>query len=263
MTRTASDSPSAAVERALSMLERIAQSSNGVSNSELSRALDIPKSSASYILRTLEHRGYLQRQRDSGKYRLGLKVLNLSRGVLAHLDIRQIAQPYLKALVEKTQITGHLAILDGGEAVYVEKVDAPGFVKVDTWVGRRMLIHSTSVGKSLACHLPPAEVERILREHGMEKRTPKTITSPARYLKELEKVRHLGYAVDNEENNPGARCVGVPVFDGPEHVAAALGLSGSTAQVTQSNVARIAEFMKETARRISRQLGYDAVTRRA
>jgi DNA-binding IclR family transcriptional regulator len=252
------DSPSIAVERALHILERVAQSSSGASNSEISRALGIPKSSASYILRTLEHRGYLQRNRESGKYQLGLKVLSLSRGVLTHLDIRQIAQPYLKALVEKSQITCHLAILDAGEAVYIEKVDAPGFVKVDTWVGRRMLVHSTSVGKALVSHLPTEEVEAILREHGMEKRTPKTITSPARFLKELEKVRHLGYAVDDEENNPGARCVGVPVFDGPDHVAAAVGLSGSTAQVTQSNVAKIAEMMKDTARKISRQLGFES-----
>jgi DNA-binding IclR family transcriptional regulator len=252
------DSPSVAVERALAILERAAQSADGVSNSALSRALGIPKSSASYILRTLEHRGYLARDPESGKYRLGLKVLSLSRGVLSQLDIRDVARPYLKALVEKTQITCHLAILDAGEAVYIEKVDAPGFVKVDTWVGRRMLIHSTSVGKALVSLRPSAEVESILREHGMEKRTLKTITSPVRYLKELEKVRQLGYAVDDEENNPGARCVAVPVFDSPQQVAAAIGLSGSTAQITQSSVPKLAELMKETSRRISRQLGYSA-----
>jgi DNA-binding IclR family transcriptional regulator len=255
MTKAA-ESPSVAVERALAILEQAALATGGVSNSEISRALGIPKSSASYILRTLEHRGYLVRDHESGKYRLGLKVLTLSRGVLSQLDIRDIARPYLKALVDKTQITCHLAILDAGEAVYIEKVDAPGFVKVDTWVGRRMRVHSTSVGKALASHLPDAEVEAILREHGMEKRTPKTITTPARFLKELEKVRQLGHAVDDEENNPGARCVGVPVFDAPEHVVAAIGLSGTTAQITQSNVAKLAELMKDTARKISRQLGH-------
>lgn len=252
----AADSPSAAVERALGILEHVAQTQEGATNSELSRALDIPKSSASYILRTLEQRGYLARDAESGRYRLGLKVLALSRGVLAHLDIRQAAQPHLRALVARTHITGHLAILDAGEAVYIDKVDAPGFIKMDTWVGRRMKVHSTSVGKALVCHLPEAEVAQILHEHGMEKRTPRTITSPARFWKELEKVRGLGYAVDDEENNLDARCVGVPVYDAPDHVAAALGLSGTTQQITRDNLHKIAEMMQETARRIARDMGY-------
>lgn len=250
------ESPSVSVERALGLLEHVAQTQEGATNSELSRALEIPKSSASYILRTLERRGYLARDAQSGRYRLGLKVLALSRGVLAHLDIRQAAQPHLRALVAKTHITGHLAILDAGEAVYIDKVDAPGFIKMDTWVGRRMKIHSTSVGKALVCHLPAAEVEQILREHGMERRTPRTITSAPRFLKELDKVRELGYAVDDEENNMDARCVGVPVYDMQNHVVAALGLSGTTQQITRENLPHVAEIMKEAARRIARDMGY-------
>jgi DNA-binding IclR family transcriptional regulator len=254
---------STAVRRALALLEAVAESADGATNSALSRALKIPKSSASYILRTLEDAGYLKRDEETGKYRLGLKVLSLSRGVMSHLDIRRMARPYLQSLVEKTHLTCHLAILDAGEAVYIEKVDAPGFVKVDTWVGRRMPVHSTSVGKALVSHLPESEVVAILRRHGMERRTPRTITSPARFLKELEKVRHLGYAVDDEENNPGARCVGAPVFDAERRVAVAIGVSGTSAQITQSNVPKLAELMKDAARRISRQLGYEAPPRQA
>lgn len=256
--RKLAESPSIAVERALAMLERVADASNGLSNSELARALDIPKSSASYILRTLERRGYLSRDRESGRYRLGLRILSLSRGVMSHLDIRQIALPHLKAVVEKTHLTCHLAILDAGEAVYVEKVDAPGFIKMDTWVGRRMKVHSTSVGKSLVAWLPEDEVLAILERHGMERRTPKTIVTARRYVSELQRVRDNGFAVDDEENNPGARCVGVPIFDAPNHVAAALGLSGTSSQVTRDNVSKLAEILRDAARRISRQLGYEA-----
>jgi DNA-binding IclR family transcriptional regulator len=252
----AKESPSVAVERALRILERVAESSGGATNASLSRALEIPKSSASYILRTLERRGYLKRDTESGRYLLGLKLLGLSRGVLSHLDIRQAARPFLQALVNRTHVTCHLAILDAGEAVYIEKVDAPGFIKMDTWVGRRMRVHSTSVGKALVSHMDESEVEAILRQNPMEKRTPKTITSLARFFKELESVRALGYAVDDEENNPGARCVGVPIFDAPGHVVAAIGLSGTTAQVTQSNLPKLAELLQETARKISRHLGY-------
>jgi DNA-binding IclR family transcriptional regulator len=247
------------VERALGILEYVAQSSGGLTNSELSRRLDIPKSSASYILRTLERRGYLARDAESGKYRLGLKVLALGRGVHTGMDLRKVALPYLQQLVDRTNLTCHLAILDAGEAVYIEKVEASGFIKMDTWIGRRMYVHSTSVGKSLAAWLSPPEIESIIREHGLPKRTQKTITSGARLMKELEKVRAQGYAVDDEENSAGARCAGVPVFDAPGHVVAAIGLSGTSGQVTHDNLPRLAEALKETARKVSRQLGFVAM----
>jgi DNA-binding IclR family transcriptional regulator len=218
----------------------------------------MPKSSASYILRTLERRGYLRREAESGKYRLGLKVLSLGRQVLAGFDIGKIALPVLRSLVDRTQLTAHLAVLDHGEAVYIEKVDAPGFIKMDTWVGRRMRAHSTSVGKALVAHLSKSDVEAIVHEHGLEKRTPKTITGLSRFLAELEKVRAQGYAVDDEENSVGARCLGAPVFDSLGNVEAAVGLSGTTTQVNDSNLPKLAELVKEAARKISRQVARSA-----
>jgi len=247
-------SPSTAVERALAILEGVGQRRDGMTNSEISRRLGIPKSSASYLLRTLNQRGYLRRNAETGKYRLGLKVLSLGRDALAGLDIGDIARPVLRALVERTQMTAHLAVLDHGEAVYIEKADAPGFIKMDTWVGRRMFVHSTSVGKSLVTHLPKSDVEAILRQHGLKKRTPKTITSHARYFAELEKVRAQGYALDDEENSLGARCVGAPVYDPLGNVEAAVGLSGTILQMSDVNLPRIIELVKDAARKISRQL---------
>ena len=119
------DSPSVAVERALAMLEAVAQEPEGLSNAEISRKLQIPKSSASYILRTLETQGYLNRDESTGKYRVGLKILSLSRGALSGIDVREVALPIMRHLVEKTSLTCHLAILDGPEAVYIEKVEPP------------------------------------------------------------------------------------------------------------------------------------------
>jgi len=252
--RPSGESPATAVDRALAILEMASQRRDGQTNSEISRKLGIPKCSASYILRTLERRGYLQRDAESGKYRLGLKVLSLGRGALAAFDIGAVALPVLRTLVERTQLTAHLAVLDHGEAVYIEKVDAPGFIKMDTWVGRRMHVHSTSVGKVLVAHLPKEAVEEILRRHGLKKRTPKTITGPARFLAELERVREQGYAVDDEENSLDARCLAAPVFDREGNVAAAVGLSGTTTQTDHASLPRIAELVKEAARRISRQL---------
>src|SRR5580704_4835316 len=206
-------SPATAVERALNILEAAAQRREGLTNSEISRKLAIPKSSASYILRTLERRGYLRRDSETGRYRLGLKILSLGGGALTKLDLAEVGLPFMQALQERIHLTIHLAVLDQGEAVYIEKVEAPGFFKVNTWVGRRMYLHSTSVGKCLLAWLPKPEVETLLRQQGMKKRTPKTISSLPKLLADLEHVQELGHAIDDEENSLGARCLGTPIFD--------------------------------------------------
>jgi DNA-binding IclR family transcriptional regulator len=262
MTKASPDSPSVAVERALIMLEAVAQESDGLSNAEISRKLNIPKSSASYILRTLETRGYLTRDEESGKYRVGLKILSLSRGALGGRDVRGVALPIMRHLTHETGLTCHLAVLDGPDAVYIEKVEPEGFIRMDTWVGRRMRVHATSVGKAMVAHTPQERLEEILRKSGMEKRTPKTITTLPRLLKELEKVRAQGYAVDDEENNLGARCVAAPIFDERGSIEASLGLSGTTQQVSPQTMPRILEALKDAARHISMGMGYRAPHRR-
>jgi DNA-binding IclR family transcriptional regulator len=250
----ADSSPATAVERALNILEAAANRREGLTNSEISHKLGIPKSSASYILRTLERRGYLRRDAETGRYRLGLKILSLGGDARANLDLAEVALPFMQALQERIHLTIHLAVLDQGEAVYIEKVEAPGFFKVNTWVGRRMFLHSTSVGKCLLAWLPKTEVETLLRQQGMKKRTPKTISSVPKLLADLEHVREQGHAIDDEENSLGARCLGAPIFDSTGNVTAALGVSGTLTQMDEANLPRIIDALKEAARRISRQL---------
>jgi len=253
-------SPAIAVERALNILEAAAQRRDGLTNAEISRKLGIPKSSASYILRTLEKRSYLRREAETGRYRLGLKILSLGGDAQANLDIADVALPFMRLLGEKIRMTVHLAVLDQGEAVYIEKVEAPGFFKVNTWVGRRMFLHSTSVGKCLLAWLPKHDIENIVKQQGLKKRTPKTITSITRLIAELEHVKQSGYAVDDEENSLGARCLGAPIFDTIGNVTAALGASGTLTQTDEDSMPRIIEALKETARRISRQMQKGGVT---
>jgi len=252
----AKETPATAVERALGILEAVSRRSGGLSNSEISRKLAIPKSSASYILRALERRGYLHRSSEDGKYRLGLKILDLGHGVAMGLDLREVARPILQDLVRRVNLTAHLAILENGEAVYIERVEAPGFIQMNTWVGRRMYIHATSIGKALAAGLSHEELHAILAGHGLVKRTPKTITQHARLLKELEHVRARGYAMDDEENSIGVRCIGAPIYNAEGRVEAALGVSGTVAMVNSETLPRFIEAVKDAARRISAKLGY-------
>ncbi len=241
-------SPATAVERALNILEAAAQRREGLTNAEISRKLGIPKSSASYILRTLEKRSYLRRETETGRYRLGLKVLSLGGDAQTNLDVAHVALPFMRSLVDKIRMTSHLAVLDQGEAVYIEKVEAPGFFKVNTWVGRRMFLHSTSVGKCLLAWLPKHEVETIAKQQGLKRRTPETITSIAKLLADLERVKQSGYAVDDEENSLGARCFGAPIFDTMGNVTAALGASGTLTQTDEANMPRIIEALDRLAR---------------
>jgi DNA-binding IclR family transcriptional regulator len=250
------ESPSTAVERTLLILEAVAQRQTGMSNADFSRKLKIPKSSASYILRTLEQHGYLRRDKEDGKYRLGMKVLGLSRGALSSVNVRGVALPIMRHLVEQVHITTHLAILDNDEAVYVEKVEAPGFVKMDTWIGRRMEVHTTGVGKAILAFLDPKEQEAIIRRRGLKKFTPLTITSPYKMMKEFERVRQMGYAVDDEENSLGVRCVGAAIFNAQGKVEASVASTGTITEVPRDAVPRLAEMVKEAARRISHQIGY-------
>ena len=253
---TQKESPATAVERALGILEAVAKGADGLTNSEISRELGIPKSTASYILHCLQRCGYLRRETEGGKYRMGLKVLDLSHGVLKGLDLRELARPVLNALVQRVHLTAHLAILENGEAVYIERTEAPGFIKMNTWVGRRMYVHSTSIGKVLVAWRPKEDVEKILGEHGMKKRTPKTITVAGKYIQELERVRTEGYGLDDEENSVGVRCIAVPVFNAMGQVEAAVSVSGTVAMVNAETLPKITDAVKDAARKISAQLGY-------
>lgn len=244
------------VDRALSILETISESNRGLSNSDLSRHLKIPKSSASYILRILEKRNYLQRD-DGGKYRLGLKLVSLTRESLTHLDIREIAKPILEKFLQKSRLAeAHLAVLDNGRAVYIEKAEARSFVKMDIWVGHRLPVHTTAIGKALVAFSNERDVMEILNLRGMEKKTAHTITNKQKFLRELEKVRKHGFAIDNEENAEGVRCVAAPVYDESGKVVASLGTSTIVLQLNESQLPKVIEMVKDAAKDVSQKLGY-------
>jgi IclR family acetate operon transcriptional repressor len=254
--KTQPDTTSTAVERALSILEAVGQRRGGMTNSELSRRLDIPKSSASYVLRVLERRGYLAREADSGRYRLGMSVLTLARGVEVASDVREAAAPVLRQLADKCRLTAHLGMVDRNEAVYVDKAEVAGLIKMATYPGCRTDAHSTSIGKAIIAFFSSAELEALVRARGLPRRTPRTITSLARLRRELEEVRRRGFAFDDEENNVGVRCVAAPVFDSAGRVAASVNVAGTTSQLVDAAIPKLAEAVMDAARRVSQRLGY-------
>jgi IclR family acetate operon transcriptional repressor len=251
----AQESHSIAARRTLEILEILSARNSGLTHSEISRKLEIPKSSLTSLLRALESRGYLRRDRASGKYRLGLKILALAGGVQTATDISEIARPVLEDLARKSGLTAHLAVLDRGEAVYVEKADSPGSSKLDSWVGKRLDLHSTAVGKALLAFLGPMEVDSLLQTHPLKRKTAKTICTQQGLLRELDHIRTTGYAVDDEENVTGNRCVGGAVLDHSGRAIAAIGLSGSIAQLDKMQIRKVAEIVKKASVDIRERIG--------
>lgn len=243
-----------AVLRGLQILELLAGDKKRWTTTEVSRKLRIPKSTTSYLLHTLLERGYLVREHE-GVYRLGMKLLALGGQALRGIEVREVALPILRRLTAETQTTAHLAVLEGAEAVYIERVPSPGFIQIDTWIGRRMPLHSTSVGKALAAFLPEAESEALFQSAVLPRFTARTITSLPRLRLEFKRIRETGAAIDNEENTPGVRCVAAPIFGSNGRAVAAMSLTGPVQQVSEERVGKIAEKLKEAARQLTLTLG--------
>lgn len=226
-----------------------------MSTSDLSRRVHIPKSSMSYLLRTLVARGYVSRDSETGHHTLGIRLLSLGGQAMQGLELRDIAMPHLRHVVERTQLDTHLAILDHGDAVYVERIESPGFIKMATWIGRRMVPHVTGVGKALICCHDRAAVEEIVALHPLKAITRNTITTLSRLMAELEKTRQRGYAIDDEEHEARVRCIAAPVFAATGEVVAAIGVSGTVGQIADDDIAKIGNLIRLTAVKFSGQLG--------
>jgi IclR family acetate operon transcriptional repressor len=152
----------------------------------------------------------------------------------------------MQALVDQLGLSAHLAVADGDQGVYIQKVEAPGLLKIDTYVGRRMDLHCTAVGKVILAFGQPELFERVLAKPVYIRHTKNTITTPKLLQHEVTRVRKLGFAVDDEEEELAVRCVAVPAFrDG--RFAAGLSVTGATAQIPATEIETIAARLRTAA----------------
>lgn len=242
-----------ALDRALTLLECLAQSRRGFSVSELSRRLGLPKSSVHLILRTLERRGYLQRQAAGGRYRFGLKLVALGQQALDGMDLRDEARPVLASLARSTGLTVHLGVLEQGEIVVIERIESSAPIRVVSWVGRRLPVHSTATGKALMAFLPEAERSEEMHGAPLSRPTDRTIATVPELERELARVRQLGYAVCDEEHEAGVRAVGAPILDAQGHAVAAVSVVGTVAQVPRERLQELGREVSASAAEIARR----------
>lgn len=244
------------VARALDILRCFSASNPSYSLTELSRKLGIHKSTVHRLLATLEEYGFVERDPLTGHYRLGLRVLELGFAAASTLDLRREARPYLEELQKKCGETVHLAVLDRGQVVYLDKLEGQGAIRIYSQIGRRAPAHCTGLGKAMLAYLPESEVRAIIREHGLPAFTSNTITDEEELLRTLAEVRECGFARDRGEHEAPITCVAAPLLDYTRRVVGAISITCVASQTSEETMARYAELVRETAYKISRSLGF-------
>ena len=206
---------------------------------------------------SLQYMGYIRQDEESLKYALSLKFLEIGSKILEQTNMASLIHPSLKKLSEQTGETVHLVRREGTEAVYIDKVESTvSSIRMVSRVGSRIPLYCSGVGKAIMATLPDEEVKKIWNESIIEKKTDKTITDFSQMQEVLEEVRQNGYALDDEENEKGVRCIAACLHGYQKEVKYAFSISGPTSRMTRERVKELAVDVKKVQEELSRELGY-------
>jgi IclR family transcriptional regulator, acetate operon repressor len=242
------------VDRAAALLLALGDCQGEAGVTELARRLGLHKSTASRLLATLQKRGLVEQDEESGKYRLGLVVIRLAERAERTLDLRGISMPELERLARLTHETTGLGILDADALLTVAQADGPNLIAVGDWTGRSTPLHCVASGKVLMAALAEREVLRIVRR-GLVSYTERTITELEPLLEELARIRRRGYATALGEYEMGLNAVSAPVHDARGNVVAAVDIWGPAFRLTPRRIPELAVQAREAAAAISVRLG--------
>ncbi len=223
---------------------------------ELSQRIMMSKSTVYRFLQTMKTLGYVNQEGETDKYTLSLMLFELGGRALEHQDLIQIADVQMYRLGKLTKETLHLGALDENSVVYLHKIDSEYNLRMYSRIGRRCPLYSTALGKVMMAWLPEEEVRSMLAGVTFERFTEHTLANVDALLAELAQVRGQGYAEDNEENENGLRCFGVPIYNRMGRIITGLSLSLPIVRFEESKRAELVSLLHETAARISAELGY-------
>jgi IclR family pca regulon transcriptional regulator len=229
--------------------------------SELSRGLELSRSTVHRYVATLAKLGYLQQDPDSKRYRLGPKVLDLGFSALNSMDLLEISAPHLRRLSDETQRTVNLAILDGTDVVYIERCRSarPGQQEIDLnlHVGARLPAYCTAMGKAILAFLPEQRLAELIAQIDFVPRGPNALTDPKAFREELDKVRASGLAVNDEELAYGLRSIAAPIYTHSGEVVAAVNLAVHRTMVSMDELLeRFGPAVTRAAQDISLSMGH-------
>ena len=256
------------LERALALMGALGQKRGGMTNTELSRQLQIPKSTCTYILTRLERQGYVSRNNVTGRYRLGLKALALAHGALRETGFHAIAESVLYRLASATGLVALVGALEGNHVLTVERVESPEFMEAgrSKWpfypsreyrdLGAEVSLHASSVGRVLLAYMPRGQMLDIIESIQLTKLAPGTITSRSEFLAELDRIREQGYSLADQQLHEDFCAVGAPIFDANGTVRAAVSLAGSRVLPVFRDSMRLVTAVKGAARDISKRLSH-------
>lgn len=236
--------------RGLKILDLLGSSEDGASITELAAALGVDKGSASRLVATLVHYHHAVKDENTRRYHLGPQVLTLSRSVLTRMSLRETAKPFLRQLMESSGECAHLAIPAQGKVLYIDQVESPATLRVNAAVGTLNPPHCTALGKVLLAFGAldtPGDLEAF---------TPQTITRPKALQRHLEQVKRQGYALDDEEFDPGVRCIAAPVFDFRGKAVGSIGISGPSTRVTTGQLPELASMVVVAGQSISERMNF-------
>jgi DNA-binding IclR family transcriptional regulator len=242
--------------KAAAVIDLLADSEHSLSLTAMSNELGIAKSTLHGILATLGGIGYVAKDPETGDYRLGLHLFEIGNAISRKLDERRIAAPYMEALAKKTGETAHLAVLEDGEVLYLDKHESNSSIRIITESGLKLPVHCSGLGKALLSGLSDGEITALLDKKGMEKYTETTITNAEDLLKEIAEVRRNGYASDRQEFMIGLRCVAAPIYNINGKSACAISISGPISRMTGDLLEAKRAHLMKAARAISKKLGY-------
>jgi IclR family acetate operon transcriptional repressor len=243
------------VDRAITLIEAIAEAGGETTLTDLSHRTQLNISTCHHLLSTLVQRGYVAKVPVRRSYALGARILYLSNACLRQVDLPARAAPFIEQINEKTGETVHLAVLQGDAMMKVAKREARHPVRVDTGaLGKTDAPHATASGKAMLAWLPEDDMKRVLA-HGMACFTPKTITEWPDLLEALRHVRRNGYAMDHEEYQPGVICVGAAIRDHNGAVVGAISASTPTMRANDEHLGLVREQVVSAVRALSAELG--------
>ena len=242
------------VIKAFSLLETIAGAADGLTLGELSKANKLHASTAHRLLQTLIEIGYVRQAARTRRYHLGARTFSLATPARWRADVEALALPFLRRLAEQVEEIVRLYVLDGGDIVTVGQAEPARASRVFSSIGGRMPAYCTAGGKVLLAHLPPEQADMIGRLT-LVPQTANTITQLDDLRVELDRIRRRGFAVDDEEQEIGVRCVAAIVLAPGNAPSAAVSVSGPAGRISVHRMAELAQWVQETAHLIAHELG--------
>lgn len=239
--------------RAVSVLEVLGESDTPLNLADLCRLMNLHKSTAHRSLMVLEQTGLIERTPEN-RFRLGLKLYELGNRAVEQIDLRAHVKPYMDRLSTQIGETVHLSVLQKSSIVYLDKAGPTRKVCASSKIGTSNPVYCTSMGKAMLAFQPEEEIEQIIANIHFVRFTEKTLCTREDLLKSLEKVRRRGYALDDEEIELGARCIGAPIFNEDDRAIAALSVSGPTLRISVQSVPALADRLLRCCREISASL---------